>query len=103
MRAKLVKWGDSLAVRLPPELAGPAGLSDGASVDLDVVAGVVHVTLARHAIRWKNFWLGSLPTISTGRSMTGHMVPNPCNGGVGLRQLASQGMSGQVAIRQLTR
>jgi antitoxin MazE len=39
MRAKVQKWGNSLAVRIPRALAVEAGLSENSDVELDSVAG----------------------------------------------------------------
>lgn len=36
MRTTLVRWGDSLAVRLPEEAAAAAGLREGATIELTV-------------------------------------------------------------------
>jgi antitoxin MazE len=47
MRTQIAKWGDSLAVLLPRQVAESAGLGEGATVDLDVVDGVVRLTAAR--------------------------------------------------------
>jgi len=46
MRAQIAKWGNSLAVRLPRQVAEAAGLREGATVDLDVVDGVVRLATA---------------------------------------------------------
>ncbi len=47
MRTQIAKWGNSLALRVPKQVAEAAGLGAGATVDLDVVGGVVHVAPAR--------------------------------------------------------
>jgi antitoxin MazE len=47
MRTQIARWGNSLAVRLPRQIAADAGLGEGTAVDVDVVGGVVHVTVAR--------------------------------------------------------
>ena len=47
MRTQIAKWGNSLAVRLPRTVAEAAGLREGATVDLDVVDGVVRLASAR--------------------------------------------------------
>ena len=41
MRAKVQKWGDSLAVRIPSSLAKETRLSSGSSVDLSVRDGKI--------------------------------------------------------------
>jgi antitoxin MazE len=47
MRTQIARWGNSLAVRLPKQVADSAGLGEGASVEVDVVDGVVRLTPAR--------------------------------------------------------
>jgi antitoxin MazE len=43
MKAKIQKWGKSLAVRIPESLAADAGLEEDAAVDLKLVRGKVVV------------------------------------------------------------
>jgi antitoxin MazE len=47
MRAKITKWGDSLALRLPRSLAEEVGFSEGSSVDLVVEGGALKITRRR--------------------------------------------------------
>jgi antitoxin MazE len=47
MRTQIAKWGNSLAVRLPRQVAEAAGLEEGSSIDLDVIEGAVKLTPAR--------------------------------------------------------
>ena len=47
MRAKIQKWGNSLAVRIPKALAELVELSDGREVELSVVDGKMIVQPAR--------------------------------------------------------
>lgn len=47
MRTQLARWGNSLAVRLPRQVAEAAGLCDGATVELEVVDGIVRLVPAR--------------------------------------------------------
>jgi antitoxin MazE len=47
MRTQIARWGNSLAVRLPRQIADGAGLGEGTAVDVDVIDGVVQVTVAR--------------------------------------------------------
>ncbi len=47
MRATISKWGNSLALRLPRNLADEVHLSEGASVDLVVEDGALKITPSR--------------------------------------------------------
>lgn len=47
MRTRIAKWGNSLAVRLPRQVAEAAGLGEGTTVDLEVSDGVVRLAVAR--------------------------------------------------------
>ncbi|RAU23091.1 hypothetical protein CU669_02690 [Paramagnetospirillum kuznetsovii] len=47
MRTQISRWGNSLAVRLPRQVAEGAGLGEGTTVELDVVDGVVRLTPTR--------------------------------------------------------
>lgn len=47
MRTQIARWGNSLAVRLPRQIADDAGLDEGSAVELDVVDGVVRVAPSR--------------------------------------------------------
>jgi antitoxin MazE len=51
MRTSVAKWGNSLAVRLPKEVAEAAGLREGAALDLAVEGGVVTLSRRRWDIR----------------------------------------------------
>ena len=46
MRARITKWGDGLALRLPRSLSEEIGFSEGASVDLVVEGGALKITPA---------------------------------------------------------
>jgi antitoxin MazE len=43
MRAKISKWGNSLAVRLPSAVVENAGLKEGQLVDLSAVPGAIRL------------------------------------------------------------
>lgn len=47
MRTQIARWGNSLAVRLPKQIADGAGLGEGTTVDVDVVNGIVQVAPTR--------------------------------------------------------
>jgi antitoxin MazE len=47
VRAIINRWGNSLALRLPRQLAEEARLHEGASVELALEQGVIKITPAR--------------------------------------------------------
>ena len=61
MRTQIAKWGNSLAVRLPRQVAEAAGLGVGATVELDVVGGVVRLTAARPRYTLEELLAGLTP------------------------------------------
>jgi antitoxin MazE len=50
VRAKLAKWGNSLAIRLPREAAESVGLTEGAVVDLSVDGDAIVLRRRRYDI-----------------------------------------------------
>ena len=48
MRASLAKWGNSLAVRLPREIAASIGLREGAALDMSVEDGALVLRRRRY-------------------------------------------------------
>ena len=51
MRARIAKWGNSLALRLPRKLAEDIRLVEGATVDLRIENGALVVVPARKRYR----------------------------------------------------
>ncbi len=49
MEAKVMKWGNSLALRIPRSVAAEAGVEYGTSVDLEVEDGAMVVRAKREA------------------------------------------------------
>jgi len=47
MRTQVSRWGNSLAVRLPRQVADDAGLAEGTPVELDLVDGVLRLIPTR--------------------------------------------------------
>ena len=43
MQTQIAKWGNSLAVRLPRQVAEAAGVSEGAAIELEVRDGVIRL------------------------------------------------------------
>jgi antitoxin MazE len=55
MRSRLAKWGNSLGVRVPREVAARAGLSEGARIDIEgFTDGRIVITPSRRRLRWTN-------------------------------------------------
>lgn len=61
MRAQISRWGNSLAVRLPRQILDNAGLSEGASVEMDVVDGVVRLRPQRASYKLADLLAGITP------------------------------------------
>lgn len=51
MRASLARWGNSLAVRVPKEVAESVGLREGSALDLVVEEGAIVLRRRRYDIR----------------------------------------------------
>lgn len=51
MRTRISRWGNSLALRIPAAFAEDAKLSAGASVELTIVDGQLHVTPVRDTLQ----------------------------------------------------
>jgi len=51
MRASIARWGNSLAVRLPREVAASVGLREGAALDLTVEDDAIVLRRRRYDIR----------------------------------------------------
>jgi antitoxin MazE len=61
MRAQISRWGNSLAVRLPRQLADSAGLGEGTAVELDIIDGTVRLTPARPSYTLTQLLAGITP------------------------------------------
>ena len=51
MRASIARWGNSLAVRVPKEVAASVGLREGAAVELTVEDNAIVLRPRRYDIR----------------------------------------------------
>lgn len=47
MRTRVARWGHSLAVRLPRNIAAAANLTEGTTVDITVEGSTVHIARAQ--------------------------------------------------------
>jgi antitoxin MazE len=60
MHAKVQRWGNSLAVRIPKSIAEQVGLGQGALVDLEVEGGALNVRPVAPAEYTLDALLGSI-------------------------------------------
>jgi antitoxin MazE len=51
MRASIARWGNSLAVRVPKEVAASVGLREGAAVEMRVEADAIVLRRRRYDIK----------------------------------------------------
>lgn len=47
MQVQLARWGNSLGVRIPKDIANRTGLTEGARVEIEAEAGRIVITPAR--------------------------------------------------------
>lgn len=52
MRARVQKWGNSLALRIPRSFAEEAGISEGCAIEMSLDDGVIHVRAVQRG-RWR--------------------------------------------------
>ena len=75
MKAQMVKWGNSLAVRIPKPVAEEARLKEGDSLEIEAVEGRVELRRASRMPTFGPSWFPrSRPQTATGRSATGAEV-----------------------------
>ena len=61
MRTQIARWGNSLAVRLPRQIAEGAGLGEGTAVEVELVDGVVRVVPSRPSYSLAELLAGITP------------------------------------------
>jgi antitoxin MazE len=62
LRSRVSKWGNSLGVRLPRDVAARAGLSEGARIDIEGFAdGRIVITPARRRFTLDELLVGMTP------------------------------------------
>ncbi len=64
MQAQVARWGNSLGVRIPKDIAVRVGLIEGGKVEIEAVGGQVVISLAR-----PRYQLGDLLTGMTPEAM----------------------------------
>jgi antitoxin MazE len=52
MQGQISRWGNSLGVRIPKEVANRVGLSDGAQVEIEARQGVVVISPLKPRLRY---------------------------------------------------
>ncbi len=50
MRARIVRWGNSLAIRLPKAFAETAGMQEGSSIELEAKPGEIVLRGPRYTV-----------------------------------------------------
>jgi antitoxin MazE len=80
MKARVQKWGNSLAVRIPKALAAEAGLSENAEVELSSDSGRLIVS-ARKRTRKRKYKLKDLLRGITPENLHGEISFGPPVGG----------------------
>lgn len=58
MRVQVARWGNSLGVRIPKEIAGRAGLSEGSRVEIAMEKDQIVLSLARPRYRLEDLLRG---------------------------------------------
>jgi antitoxin MazE len=61
VKVTISKWGNSLGLRVPKELAAEVGLTEGARVDLSVDAGRLILAPTRPSYRLEDLLVGMTP------------------------------------------
>jgi antitoxin MazE len=61
MKAKVARWGNSLGVRIPREIAGRVGLREGASVEIEAKNDKIVLSPARPRYRLEDLLSGMTP------------------------------------------
>jgi antitoxin MazE len=61
MRARVAKWGNSLGVRIPREIADKAGMAEGSDIEIEARAGRVVISSARRRYRLDDLLKGMTP------------------------------------------
>jgi antitoxin MazE len=61
MEARIAKWGNSLGVRIPKDIAGRLGLEEGARVEIEAEDGRVVITQRRPRYTLQELLIGMTP------------------------------------------
>ena len=61
MEARIAKWGNSLGLRIPKDIAGKLGLAEGVSVEIEAEGQRVVISRARPRYRLEDLLTGMTP------------------------------------------
>ncbi|MGE5505502.1 MAG: AbrB/MazE/SpoVT family DNA-binding domain-containing protein [Actinomycetota bacterium] len=61
MHGQVARWGNSLGVRIPKDIAGRVGLNEGDRVEIEAAGNQVVITLARPCYRLADLLAGMTP------------------------------------------
>jgi antitoxin MazE len=61
MKARIARWGNSLGVRIPSDIAGRVGLTDGATVEIEAKGDRVVISPARPRYKLEELLDGMTP------------------------------------------
>jgi antitoxin MazE len=61
MQVKITRWGNSLGVRIPRDVAGRIGLSEGASLEIEAKNDRIVLSRARPRYRLEELLVGITP------------------------------------------
>ncbi|MGE0119759.1 MAG: AbrB/MazE/SpoVT family DNA-binding domain-containing protein [Dongiaceae bacterium] len=61
MRVRVARWGNSLGVRVPKDIAGKAGLKEGATVEIEAKGDRIVISPARRAYTLEDMLEGMTP------------------------------------------
>jgi antitoxin MazE len=61
MKAHVTRWGNSLGVRIPKDIAGQAGITEGSRVEIEMAGGQIVITPARPTYKLQDLLAGMTP------------------------------------------
>lgn len=61
MRVQVARWGNSLGVRIPKDIAGKVGLAEGARVEVEAEDDRIVISLGRPHYRLEDLVAGMTP------------------------------------------
>ncbi len=61
MRARVARWGNSLGVRIPREIADKAGVAEGSDIEIEARSGRVVITRAKPRYELEELLAGMTP------------------------------------------
>lgn len=61
MQVQISRWGNSLGIRIPKDIAGRVGLAEGARVDIATEGDRIVISVARPHYRLEDLLVGMCP------------------------------------------